>query len=153
MLVRYGGCFVSMTTTPPTSPTDVLCLRYAPLDVKKGIPQGSGVYFITDENGTIQYVGQSGSIRSRISGHNRAADFLTVEATRVHWLLCAETDARFIEDECIGWFDPLLNRTISVWARDQQTGREIAQVMLSFYGIPVEETLRELGIAEQTTRG
>ena len=100
-----------------------LCERF-PHDFFRGIPREPGVYFMSDAQGKVIYVGKARDLRQRLSSYryahkqcSRKTARLTVKVAQIRWQICAsEEDALLEENRLLREWRPRFNR-VNTWPK------------------------------------
>lgn len=77
------------------------------------LPSEPGVYLIADDANRVFYIGQSLNLQGCLLKSD-LSDFQAVNATKVCYLCCEETDVFNIESDYIKFYDPPLNTGIPI---------------------------------------
>lgn len=89
---------------------DVKQLPSVSLKNKKKLPKISGIYFVIDSTGVIQYIGKSVNINNRWSNHHREEYLKRLNDVKIAYLYISNTELLLeIEQALIDWFNPYLN--------------------------------------------
>ncbi|MEG4805413.1 hypothetical protein QUB63_32610 [Microcoleus sp. ARI1-B5] len=91
---------------------DFLKLPSAPFHARANLPNECGVYFVIDSNNVLQYIGYSGSIRTRLTDRNHRLLSLKLEYSSfrvAYFLLTNKTLARAYEIILIDFYKPPMN--------------------------------------------
>lgn len=87
------------------------CLPYLSLLQRKDLPEVSGIYFLINNQGVIQYIEQSINLKQRWQRHHRLSQLEELSDVRIAWLEVSDRSLLLeIEKALIHWFKPLLNR-------------------------------------------
>ncbi|GBF78745.1 GIY-YIG nuclease family protein [Aphanothece sacrum] len=78
------------------------------------LPEDSGVYLVADDTNKVYYIGQSSNLNMALLTHNRLFDFQAVNASKISYLVCDETELIEIELDYINYYNPPLNAGISL---------------------------------------
>lgn len=73
------------------------------------LPARPSVYFVTDNQNVIQYIGKSLNTKSRWTKHSKLKELPSLEGIRISYLLLPEHELAFVEAKLIEYFNPPLN--------------------------------------------
>jgi hypothetical protein len=89
---------------------DLHALPFLPLDHLIGAPAHPGVYLALDAARRVWYVGMAKSLRSRLTRHERIADFHQAGVLFIAWMAAAdESICAALEESLIAQYRPPLN--------------------------------------------
>ena len=97
-----------MTISPES--LDLAALSYVSITNLSGLPHASGVYFVLDSAVVPVYIGQTVSLRTRLTSHVNKKAFLALEGGRCAWLLVPYASLTTIEIAIIDFFKPVMNK-------------------------------------------
>jgi Cft2 family RNA processing exonuclease len=80
----------------------------------EGLPEDSGVYLVADDTNVVYYIGQSSNLNMALLTHDRLLDFQALNACKISYLVCDETELIEIELDYINYYNPPLNAGISL---------------------------------------
>jgi hypothetical protein len=100
-----------------------LCERFPP-DFFRGVPREPGVYFMSDAQGKIIYVGKARDLRQRLNSYryaheqcSRKTARLTVQVAQIRWQICvSEEEALLEENRLLREWRPRFNR-VNTWPK------------------------------------
>ena len=82
------------------------------LEDRKELPEDSGIYFVIDSKGIVQYIGRSNNLKNRWNAHHRQNQLETFNSIQIVYLLVNDRSLLDeIEQVLIKWFEPRLNFT------------------------------------------
>jgi predicted DNA-binding protein len=78
---------------------------------RKDLPEVSGIYFVINNQGVIQYIGKSINLKQRWQQHHRLSQLEELPDIKIAWLEVSDHSLLLeIERALIHWFKPSLNR-------------------------------------------
>ena len=90
---------------------DPLMLPSVDLRVPSRLPQVPAVYFVIDEYGVVQYVGQTGNLRKRWIASSANMPNVHLAKGRIAWVIVEDMPwRRVLEKQLIRYYKPLFNR-------------------------------------------
>lgn len=78
------------------------------------LPEDSGVYLVADDTNLVYYIGQSYNLKLALLTHDFLLEFQTLNASKISYLVCDETELFEIELDYINYYNPPLNAGISL---------------------------------------
>lgn len=89
---------------------DLTALPWVPLKATSGFPEDPAIYFAIDAQGTVQYIGRSGNVRTRWKSHHRYRQLEKMGGVKVAYLFVKTPQLLpSLESTLISWFNPPLN--------------------------------------------
>lgn len=93
------------------STIDIRTLPTLELGQKNKLPVITAIYFVVDSQGVVQYIGRTNNLRQRWKSHHQLQNLEPLEEIKIAWLCVTEPSLLgAIEEACIDWFKPALNR-------------------------------------------
>jgi hypothetical protein len=78
------------------------------------LPEDSGVYLVADDTNRVYYIGQSSNLKMALITHDNLLDFQALNASKISYIFCDETELIEIELDYINYYNPPLNAGISL---------------------------------------
>jgi excinuclease UvrABC nuclease subunit len=125
---------------------DIASLPSVALPPRLQLPDAPGVYFVTDADGRVLYIGRAASLARRWrSGHHRRSHLETIGSIRISWLMAEIEQLADLERQLIGEFHPVLNNQIE----KQQNGAAKTVIDLALMGSVFRTRRHVLGYTQQ----
>lgn len=87
-----------------------ICVEALPsttVEERGRLPKESGIYFVLNATGVVQYIGRTTNLYLRWIGHHRLDQYNAMTGARIAWLTMSNPDLLpAIEQACIEYFQP-----------------------------------------------